>query len=712
MGFKVYDNRELSWLKFNERVLEEAKDNSAPLMERLFFASIFSSNLDEFYMVRVGSLHDEMLMNDSNRDGKTQMKPSEQLSAVYKRTASLISDFGKTVDELENELAQNNITHVTFKDLSKKETEFLFAYFTYEIKPFVSPLVIDKRHPFPFLKNKEIYVLAKLSAKNSVKLGIISVNGIGTRVIFLPTTDDSIRYLLLEEILLHYAGDIFKKYKLDEKTLMRVTRNADIDTEEAQYDYELDFRSLMSELIKKRKRLCPVRLELSREVSELTSGEMASRLELSKKQVFYNKAPLDMSYVFTLFDKAASRKNLFFHKLIPQKAAGISDSIPMLEQIDKKDIFLSYPFESIKPFIRLLEEAAVDETVVSIKITLYRVAKNSKIVDALIKAAENGKSVLALVELRARFDEENNIGWSKRLEDSGCQILYGPEKLKVHSKLLLITRKIDGNVKYTTQIGTGNYNEKTATLYTDMCLMTADERIAYDACAVFNALVTGTLVESCQHLLVAPLCLQNRVIAMMDEQIQLVREGKEGYVGAKLNSLTDKIIIDKLVECSQAGVKVELVVRGISCLIGGVSGVTDNIRIVSIVGRYLEHSRIYIFGKGDNSKVYISSADYMTRNTIKRIEVAAPVYDEDIKRRILDMFQTLLNDNVKARVLMPGGKYERILTEGTPLNSQEYFFKQAYEAAEKKTIVQTETVAEVKPRKKGLFARLIAWFKK
>lgn len=710
MGKKVYDNRELSWLKFNMRVLEEAQDTAVPLLERLLFASIFCSNLDEFFMVRVGSLYDAMLTDDSERDGKTNMKPSEQLSAIYKRVNSLCSELHKTVSRIDKDLEDLGIQRCSFKDLTKKEAEYVTAYYNYEIKPFLSPLVIDKRHPFPFLVNKAIYVVAKLSSKNSVKLGVVATATKNPRVLFLPQTEKNgkIKYMLHEEIILHFASDVFKGFKIEEKSVMRVTRNADINTEEAGYDWELDYRSLMEELIKKRKRLCPVRLELSRELSDLTLGELSARLEISKKQVFLQKAPLDMSYVFSIFDKLSNRPELFFPKRIPQDAYGIDPKESMMAQIEKRDLFLSYPYESIKPFIRLLEEAANDDSVVSIKITLYRVAKNSKVIEALIKAAENGKQVTALVELRARFDEENNIGWSKQLEDAGCQILYGPENLKVHSKLLLITRKIKNEVRYIVQVGTGNYNEKTAALYTDFCLMTANEEIAQDASDVFNALCTGELVKDSKHLLVAPLCMQNRLVAMMDEQIEIAKNGGEGYVGAKMNSLTDKVLIDKLVECSQAGVKVDLVIRGISCLVAGVEGVTDNIRIISIVGRYLEHSRVYIFGK-DYDKVYISSADFMTRNTVRRIEVACPVYDENIKRRITDYFAVQLEDNVKARQQNSEGKYIKKPVGGKDsLNAQEYFISQAYDASNR----YHEEKENEKPKKKGFFARLFSIFKK
>ncbi len=706
MSKKVYDNRELSWLKFNERVLEEAQDNNTPLLERLLFSSIYASNLDEFFRVRVGSIYDQSLVNDEEKDNKSKMRPSEQLAAIFARVKELAPINDKTYSVIMKELELNNIFYKPIKALSKTELEYLEAYFAYEIKPFLNAFIIDKRHPFPFLVNQSIYAVTKLSAKSGLLVGIVGCSEKFQRVIFLPADDGAISFVLVEDVILNFIDRAFTGYKVEEKTLVRVTRNADIDVDEG-FDSELDFRENMSELIKKRKRLCPVRMQLSKQPSEAVLGELLSRLELSPRQVFLQKCPLDMSFVFPVFDKAKDKKELFFNKLEPQASPMIKENVPMIEQIDKQDLFLSYPYESIKPFIRLLNEAAADESVVSIKMTLYRVAKNSKIIKALCEAAENGKEVLVLVELRARFDEENNIGWSQVLEESGCRVIYGPQGLKVHSKLCLITRKIERNVKYTVQIGTGNYNEKTAGLYTDLCLMTSNREIAEDACEVFRTLQIGELVEDTKALLVAPRCLQNKVLAMMDEQIAIAKAGGVGYVGAKLNSLTDKVIIDKLIECSQAGVRVELVIRGISCLVAGVKKVTENVTIRSIVGRYLEHARIYIFGSGEDKKVYISSADYMTRNTTRRVEVAAPVLDEQIKKRVLDIFALQLRDNVKARVMQPDGIYKRAERGDTAVDAQAIQFAESYANAplpERKT-------AEP-PKKKGFFARLKALFSK
>ena len=711
MKNKVYDNRELSWLKFNERVLEEAQDSSTPLLERLLFQSIFASNLDEFFRVRVGSLYDSSLVDDDHKDNKSKMRPSEQLAAIFERVHELIPIKDKTYKAICEELELKNIVHKSIKALTEQDKKFLEAYYAYEVKPFLNAFIIDKRHPFPFLANQSVYAVAKLASKSAVTVGIVSCSEKFQRVIFLPADEGCISYILVEELILHFADKAFEGYKIEEKALMRVTRNADIDVDEG-FDSELDFRQNMSELINKRKRLCPVRLQLSKQISDTVLNELLARLELSDKQVFVEKTPLDMSYVFSVFDKAADRKELFFPKQEPQPSAMIDPSRSMIEQIDEKDLFLHYPYESIKPFIRLLDEAAKDESVTSIKMTLYRVAKNSKVIKALCNAAENGKDVLVLVELRARFDEENNIGWSKLLEESGCHVMYGPQGLKVHSKLCLITRKVGDSVKYTVQVGTGNYNEKTAGLYTDLCLMTANNDIAQDACEVFRTLSMGELVESSKALMVAPHCLQNKVVELMDNEISIARAGGEGYVAAKLNSLTDKVLIDKIIECSQAGVKVELVIRGISCLVAGVEGVTDNVQIRSIVGRYLEHARIYIFGTGVRKKVYISSADYMTRNTTRRVEVAAPVLSEEVKKRVLDIFDTQMQDNVKARIMQSDGKYIRAQRGDIAVDAQSRFYAEAYANAPKPAPVNDSKAVVPEKEKKGFFGWLKRLFRR
>ena len=678
-----YDNRELSWLKFNVRVLEEARDSSVPLCERLLFSQIFQSNLDEFFMIRVGSLTDRVLVDDNKEDNKTGMTPKEQLEAIYKRVKELVPIKDETYFDTVKELEKIGVEHVKISSLTPEEEEYLRAYFNSEIRPLISPQVVDKRHPFPFLKNKEIYAVTHLESKNSVKLGIIPAGGSFPRIIPLPDKS-RLRFLLAEDVILHYCGSVFENYRLLDKALIRITRNADINMEEGLYDHEVDLRQVMEELLKKRKKLAPVRLEISGKLGKEAVEYLCRQLELSGEQISQCTAPLDMGFIFSLRNRIEkAHPEMFFEPVSPRLPATISPNIPMIQQILRRDIMLSYPYESIRPFIRLLNEAGNDPDVISIKITLYRVASNSKIVEALINAAENGKEVFVLVELRARFDEENNIEWSKRLERAGCKVMYGPENLKVHSKLMLITRKNGNELQHITQIGTGNYNEKTSELYTDLSLMTADPEIGEEAGTVFNALSIGNLVENTSHLLVAPLSLQNKIIDYIDGEIASARSGGEGYIGLKLNSLTDKVLIDKLIEASCAGVKIEMVIRGISCLVAGVSGLTENITVRSIVGRYLEHSRIYIFGKGDRQRIYISSADFMTRNTIRRVEVAAPVKSPELRKRVLHIFDIMMRDNVKARIQLPDGTYKRLSpTEGEEaLMAQQYFIDEAAAAA-------------------------------
>ena len=669
-------NRELSWLKFNERVLEEAENKKVPLCERLTFASIYQSNLDEFFRVRVGSLVDQMLLGGKIRDNKTKMTAKEQIEEVLHQVMKLNRRKDAVYDAIMGQLEDYGIRLVDFRKISKKESEYLEKYFLSEIAPVISPTIVGKRQPFPFLKNNEIYAVVVLQTKSGKeKLGIIPCSNTGfKRLVELPTAGT---YILAEELILHYIPEVFKRYNIKAKSLIRVTRNADIDAD-ALYDEDLDYRDFMAELIKRRKKLAPVRLELTREMDGEIVDVLCDYLELDSDYVFQVQAPLDLSFVFEIQDTLRKTPELFYEKRVPQKSSQFRDGEPVFPQIREKDKLLSYPYESMKPFLNFLREAANDKEVISIKMTLYRVAKHSKIVEYLIDAAENGKEVLVLVELKARFDEENNIEWSRRLEDAGCRVIYGLDGYKVHSKLCLVTRKSEGQVEYYTQIGTGNYNEKTARLYTDLSLMTANVEIGLEAAKVFQALSMEETVDNVQHLLVAPRCLQNKVLSMIDEEIACAKEGKEAYIGLKMNSLTDKKIIDKLIEASQAGVKIDMVIRGICCLIPGVKGKTENIQVRSIVGRFLEHSRIYIFGTQEREKVYIASADFMTRNTLRRVEVAAPVYDKDLKMQLEEMFITMLSDNQKARQEDSRGNYEIAEAQETPLNSQEFFYEQAY----------------------------------
>ena len=681
-------NRELSWLKFNERVLEEAENNEVPLCERMNFVSIYQSNLDEFFRVRVGSLQDQMLVNKKIRDNKTKMTSEEQIKAILKVVKKLNKRKDAAYKSLMDKVAEYGITLIDFTTAKPEEKKYLEQYFNHEIVPLSSPTIVGKRQPFPFLRNQEIYAVVVLQTRSGKeRIGIIPcTNNMVERLIELPGGKG--RYILSENIVLHYIGKVFKGYKVIGKSLIRVVRNADIDAD-ALYDEDLDYREFMADLMKERKKLSPVRLDMSREIDGSVVESLCRYLDVSPERVFRSEAPLDLSFVFTIQDHLRMNPELFYERRVPQKSASFRDGESILKQIEEEDKLLSYPYESIRPFLRMLNEAAEDDNVISIKMTLYRLAKQSKIVEALCEAAENGKEVVVLVELRARFDEENNIRWSRMLEKAGCQIIYGLEGFKVHSKLCLITKKGKDGIEYITQIGTGNYNEKTARLYTDLSLMTADEQIGMDAARVFQALTKGETVEESDHLLVAPKCLQNRIIDMIGEEIEHKKNGEEAYIGLKLNSLTDKKIIDKLVEASQAGVHIDMIIRGISCLIPGVQGQTENIRIISIVGRFLEHSRIYIFGCGERRKYYISSADFMTRNTVKRVEVAAPVCAPAVKERIQGIFDLMLSDNKKAREEDSEGNYTLVKCEGEPVNSQEALYQEAYDKAVQRNAGQT-----------------------
>lgn len=678
-----YQNRELSWLKFNERVLEEAEDNGNPLCERLSFLSIFQSNLDEFFMVRVGSLHDMMLLKKEERENKTNMTAKEQIAAILKRSHELTLRKDQVYRNLMEQIREQGVELIRFQELSGEESKYLERYFVNEIQPLLSTMIVGKKQPFPFLKNKDIYAVAVLETRNEKeKIAIIPCNsGVFERLIAIPSRPGC--FMLAEEMILHFLPKVFQKYKIVAKSLIRVTRNADIDADSI-YDEDLNYRDHMAEVVKLRKKLCPVRMEMTRELDETIVERFCEVLGLKESQVFRMDSPMDLSFLFRIQDELRSHPELFYERRVPQNSPAFDRTQPILPQILQKDKLLSYPYESIKPFLTMLHEAAMDPKVVSIKMTLYRLAKDSKVVEALVEAAENGKQVDVLVELKARFDEENNIEWSRRLEDAGCHVIYGLDGLKVHSKLCLITRKEEGQIEYITQVGTGNYNEKTSRLYTDLSLMTADQTIGQDAAAVFQALSLGETVDHVDDLMVAPKCLQNKVLALMDREIQEAKEGREGYIGIKINSLTDKRIIDKLIEASEAGVQIEMVIRGINCILSGIEGKTDHIRVISIVGRYLEHSRIYIFGTGEREQIYIASADYMTRNTLRRVEVAVPIKDEELRDRLRRMFRIMLEDNVKARVQLPDGSYEHVKRpEGEePLNSQEFFFEKAYEAVE------------------------------
>lgn len=676
----IFVNRELSWLKFNERVLAEAQNPNVPLCERLSFLSIFQSNLDEFFMVRVGSLQDQRLLNHPPRDNKTNMTPDQQIDAILDEVTRLNAIKDETYSSVMRLVEKNGVRLVGMKELNKKQLAYFEKYFSKEVLPLLSVMIVGRKQPFPFLKGLEIYALAILSSKGKKeRIGIVPCySDFLPRLISIPDSDGD--YILSEELILHFMPKAFKGYKIKEKSVLRITRNADIDVSKV-YDEDLNYRDQMEQVVKLRKKLAPVRMELTRDISDEMIEKLCKHCSLEKKHVFHSDAPLDLSYLFEIEDLLRKNPELVFAKRVPQLTPSIDSTVPIIPQVLSKDVLLSYPYESMNTFLDMLNEAARDPKVISIRMTLYRLAKNSKVVEALAEASENGKQVDVLVELKARFDEANNIRWSRRLEDAGCHVVYGIDGLKVHSKLCLITRKDEDEIQYISQIGTGNYNEKTARLYTDLALITSNPEIGKDAFNVFQAILLGNTVDTSDVLLVAPQCLQAPILDMIDKEIEHARAGEPSYIALKMNSLTDKKIINKLAEASETGVKIDMIIRGISCLQSGIVGKTDNITIKSIVGRFLEHSRIYIFGTPDRDKIYISSADFMTRNTLRRVEVAAPVYDSTIKARIRRMFEIMFSDNVKARVQQTDGTYTIPPSDKPPLNSQEYFYDEAYSAA-------------------------------
>ncbi|MCR4713628.1 MAG: polyphosphate kinase 1 [Treponemataceae bacterium] len=676
-----YKNRELSWLQFNERVLNEAGNSKTPLAEKLTFISIYQKNLDEFFMVRVGTLMVQSNSKEEIRENKTWMTSREQVNAILERVKELEIKKTEIYDNLMKELHSEGLSIINFNKLSSEDAALLEKYFDTHIAPFLSPIIVNKHQMFPFLDNKELYAIVLLE-KNDGKsrIGIVPcTNTVFKRLIGVPSHPGS--FMLCEELILHFVSKLFDRYNIVQKSVMRVTRNADIDAGDV-YDEDLDYRDVMEHLIRQRKRLSPVRLELSRDINENTLEKIALYLGIEKNHIIRVNTPLDFSFTRLLQNYLSDKTELFYKQYSPRLPAGINVKESLIKQIEQKDILLSYPFESMKPFMRLLNDAAEDESVVAIMITLYRVADRSKVIELLSEAAENGKKVIVLVELRARFDEENNIEMSKRLEEAGCNIIYGLGEYKVHSKLCLIVRKTEDGISYITQIGTGNYNEETSRMYTDFSLLTANPAIGEDASQLFKALMQGKPVEHTEQLLVAPKELQNGILRLMDEQIVRASHGGDGYIGIKINALTDRALIEKFIEASRAGVKIELIVRGICCLIPDIPGQTDNITVVSIVGRFLEHSRIYRFGKGKDEKIFIASADFMTRNTTRRVEVAVPVFDEDAKKKLKHVFDTLMADTENGSIQTSDGLYkERLPQENEArVNSQELLFEEAYKA--------------------------------
>ena len=666
-------NRELSWLKFNQRVLEEAKDSSVPLLERMKFVSIFTSNLDEFFMIRVGSLYDMSLTDNSTIDSRSGMNPKEQLDAIFAAVAPLYKERDKTYSEIKKLLNPYGVCGLSIKELEQQEKKYVKKYFKDQILPILSPQIVDANHPFPHLLNKELYVIASLKQNGTSMIGIVPVPQFVSDILYLPGHD--IRYIRMEKVIMEYLDVVFDKYEVSNKNYICVTRNADVSPDDEALEINDDFRLLMQETLHKRRRMAVVRMETAEPLDKELEKDFCDKFKITPAQIYRTKMPMKLDYIFSIMDKvpASLKRSLVDEPFTPQPSRYLTDG-KVIPQVKKKDILLSYPYESMDPFLRMIKEAAYDPTVLTIRITIYRLAKKARLVEYLCAAAENGKEVTVLIELRARFDEQNNIDWSERLEEAGCRVIYGFEGYKVHSKICLITYRNRNNIEYITQVGTGNYNEKTATMYTDVSLITADKGIGEDAAVFFKNMSIGNLNGSYQHIIVSPTSLKPKVLSLMDEEI---KKGTNGRIIMKMNSVTDVDFIQKVSEASNAGVKVDLIVRGICCILPGVKGYTENLRVTSIVGRYLEHPRIFLFGTGADQKIYIGSADMMTRNTEKRVEVACPVYDETIRKQLTHMLKIMLADNVKARELKSDGKYYMKEKGTSKVNSQEYFMREA-----------------------------------
>lgn len=704
MSAHIYtQNRELSWLAFNERVLAEAADESVPLLERLKFASIFTSNLDEFFMIRVGSLFDLMGVEPGRRDSRSGMTPEEQLHAIYDAVRPLYREREAVCLGLERLLRRYDICRLEWKELSGSEKKYCQRYFHSEVEPIISPQIVDTHHPFPHLKNNVLHIGAWVKYRSRDVFGVIPMPEALPGVLFLPC-DEGLRYIHMEELLLHHAGDIFANYDVRAKCVFRVTRNADINPEDEAFDMDEndDFRKKMRKALRQRTRLAPVRLELSERISGDFLEYLKKRLPVTDEQVFFTSAPLRLDYAFSMAGKLADpelRRALTYPEFKPCRNAQIRTGESMIRQISRSDKLLSFPFESMSPFLTLLKEASEDPDVISIKITIYRLARKAKLVEYLCAAAENGKDVTVFIELRARFDEQNNIDWSERLEDAGCNVFYGFESYKIHSKICLITRRERGEIRYITQVGTGNYNEKTAEQYTDVSLLTSNRDIGQDAVEFFKNMSIGELDGEYRHLLVSPYSLKREVLRLMDGEIA---KGSAGRMRFKINSLTDMDIIERLRKASRAGVRIDMVVRGICCILPGIPGETENIHVVSIVGRFLEHSRIYCFGEGEDERMYISSADFMTRNTQRRVETACPIYDSAVRAKLNGIMDLCLMDNVKARELHADGSYSPVHGGEERFDAQQLQMERAIDAAAE---------PEPAPEREGVIGRLLRRFR-
>ncbi len=694
-------NRELSWLRFNHRVLEEAQDESVPLMERMKFVAIFTSNLDEFFMIRVGSLYDMAAADNTKQDIRSGMTAEEQLAAIYRAVAPLYKERDKTYAEIKKQLHPYGVCGLGFKELEQQEKKYVKKYFKEQILPVLSPQIVDANHPFPHLLNKEIYVVANLKQGGKTMLGVVPVPQYISDVLFLPGHD--IRYIRMEKVIMEYLELVFDRYQVSDKNYICVTRNADIaPNDELMADNE-DFRFVMQETLHKRRRMAVVRLEAANPLGKEMEKFFCEKFHIAPECIFRTKMPMKLGFIFTIADKVpeSMKKALTDPPFLPQPSSMLSEG-SVMEQVKKKDVLLSYPYESMEPFLQLIKEASTDPDVMTIRITIYRLAKKARLVEYLCAAAENGKEVTALIELRARFDEQNNIDWSERMEEAGCRVLYGFENYKVHSKICLITYRNKNEIRYITQIGTGNYNEKTAKMYTDYSLITSSQEIGEDAAVFFKNMSIGNLDGTYNHLIVSPTSLKQKVLQLMDEEIA---KGRDGRILMKMNSLTDMDFIRKTAQASQAGVKIQLIVRGICCILPGIPGKTDNLQVTSIVGRFLEHPRVFVFGRGADAKVYIGSADMMTRNTENRVEVACPIYDETIRRRLIHDLKVMLSDNVKAREMTSDGTYRKKEAGEKAVNAQETFMKEAINARRPSPHIRKKEKNSLLNRIFGLFGR-------
>lgn len=694
-------NRELSWLRFNQRVLEEARDETVPLMERMKFVAIFTSNLDEFFMIRVGSLYDMAAVDNKKLDTKSGMTPKQQLEAIYQAVAPLYKERDKTYAEIKKQLKPYGVCGLDFKELEQPEKKYVKKYFKEQILPVLSPQIVDPNHPFPHLLNKEIYVVANLRQGSNTMTGIVPVPQYIPEVLYLPGHD--IRYIRMEKVIMEYLELVFDKYEVSDKNYICVTRNADISPDDEAYADNEDFRFIMKETLHKRRRMAVVRLETASPLGKEMEKYLCDRFKITPECIFRTKMPMKLGFIFAIADKIpdSMKRALIDEPFSPQPSASLADG-SVMEQVKKKDVLLSFPYESMDPFLQLIREAASDPDVMTIKITIYRLAKKARLVEYLCAAAENGKEVTALIELRARFDEQNNIDWSERMEEAGCRVLYGFEDYKVHSKLCLITYRNKNEIRYITQVGTGNYNEKTAKMYTDYSLITSDQEIGEDAAIFFKNMSIGNLDGVYDHLIVSPTSLKQKVLSLMDEEI---RKGEHGRIVMKMNSLTDMDFIRKVSAASQAGVKIDLIVRGICCILPGIQGRTENLSVTSIVGRYLEHPRVFVFGTGDDAKVYIGSADMMTRNTEKRVEVACPLFDPKIRKKLMHDLNVMLADNVKARKMPSDGTYRKKVQGERTVNAQETFMKEALNARRPAAVVH-------KKEKESLLGKIFGIFRK